>query len=125
MDMGLGGLQELVMDREARRAAVHGVTKSRTWLSDWTYWLTELGKRTEEHSENFNKELEKYKKEPIRTKTYNKVKNARKTSILVLEGLKSLSKFKKSGIISRIFSNYNSNETRNQYKKKMEKYKHM
>ena len=30
MDMGLGGLQELVMDREACRAAVHGVTKSRT-----------------------------------------------------------------------------------------------
>ena len=34
MDMGLGGLQELVMDREARRASVHGVTKSRTRLSD-------------------------------------------------------------------------------------------
>ena len=30
IDMGLGGLQELVMDREAWRAAVHGVTKSRT-----------------------------------------------------------------------------------------------
>ena len=30
MDMGLGGLQKLVMDREAWRAAVHGVTKSRT-----------------------------------------------------------------------------------------------
>ena len=34
MDMGLGGLQELVMDREAWYAAIHGVTQSRIQLSD-------------------------------------------------------------------------------------------
>ena len=45
MDMGLGGLRELVMDREAWRAVVHGVTKSQTQPSDWTElnWKSQEG----------------------------------------------------------------------------------
>ena len=41
IDMSLSKFHDLVMDREAWHAAVHGVTKSWTWLSDWTELITD------------------------------------------------------------------------------------
>ena len=50
IDMGLGRLRQLVMDRAASSAAVHGVTQSRTRLSDWTELnRTETYEKTEKH----------------------------------------------------------------------------
>ena len=53
MDMGLGRLRELVMDRESWHAAFHGVAKSQTWLSNWT----ELKDLMRVHYKAINKEI--------------------------------------------------------------------
>ena len=53
MDMSLSQLWELVMDREAQHAAAHGLTKSGTWLSNWTElnWTERSSKCLEEEPE--------------------------------------------------------------------------
>ena len=53
MDMSLGELREMVMDREVWRAVIHGVAKSQTWLSDWTELIFYLCPETISYFENF------------------------------------------------------------------------
>ena len=62
MDVSLSELRELVMDWKAWRASIHGVAKSRTWLSDWT----ELNWSTEEHSYSLVGFKRKFRKEILR-----------------------------------------------------------
>ena len=59
VDLGLGELRELVMDREAWRFAVHGVTKSWTQLNDWTElnWMEKVNHKQEQMG-NVNREME-------------------------------------------------------------------
>ena len=67
MDMSCINLQELVMGREAWHAAIHGVAKSRTWLSDWTelnWW-----QKSTQHCKKYFNSKKQIKTKEFRPKT--------------------------------------------------------
>jgi len=82
MDVSLSELQELVMDREAWHATIHGVTKSRTRLSNWTelnWEINRLETRNEKMQEIFNKDIEEVKKKNSQKILNNAITEIRST----------------------------------------------